>query len=357
MRHACRLLGLLTLAPCTLALAEGGSYPGTDWVGFFGYTRCLQLSTANTRVILDPNCGGRVLSYQHQGVEAIPLNPTQQGYTWQPGGKIADVYGGRLDLGPEMTFPRHLDLWVGAWRGRFTGPRTAELISPVDRNTQLQLIRTFKLDEQGSHLRVTQKVINRGSVTRRCCHWSRTFAVGNGLCVVPLNPNSRFPRKYLTVGPGNVMDLSPKATDNVRVRDGFLEIRGDPPFSKFMVDPVGPSEVNGCSRAWLSYLLPEGMMFVKRFPIYSQRAYGEACAASLSLYYYPSVDERQKPPEQRPLPIDFCELEPIGPLEVLGPAQSASYTEDWWLLPYAFPKAGEDVDLRNVEKTVLAGTE
>ncbi|MEI6503912.1 MAG: hypothetical protein WCP21_23105, partial [Armatimonadota bacterium] len=270
---------------------------------------------------------------------------------------VADVYGGRCDLGPEMTFPRHLDLWIGPWRGRFTGPRTAELISPVDRNTQVQLIRTFTLAESGSHLRVTQKVINRGSVTRRCCYWSRTFAMGNGVCVVPLNPNSRFPRKFLTVGPGNVMDLAPQTTDNVRVRDGFLELRGDPPFSKFLLDPVGPTEVNGVSRAWLSYLLPGGMMFVKRFPVYPQRNYGEACAASLSLYYYPSVDERLKAPEQRPLPIDFCELEPIGPLEVLKPAESASYTEDWWLLPNAFPKVGEDVDLKAVEKTVLEGTE
>jgi hypothetical protein len=348
-------LALFLLIPAAFACAEP-SYPGTKLVDFFGYTGCLQLSNADTRVILDPNCGGRVLSYQNSGLEAIPLNPAQQGYTWQPGGKVVDVYGGRFDVGPEMTLPRHLDLWIGRWRGHFTGPREAELISPIDSNTKLQLVRTFRLDERTSHLRCTQKIINRGTVTRRCCHWSRTFAMGNGIAIVPLNPLSRFPRKYLTYGPGNVMDYSPRPSENVRVRDGFLEIKGDPPFSKFMADPVGPTEQDGVSRAWLAYLLQTGRLFVKRFPVYPQRAYAEACAASLSLYYYPFTEDRQKPADKRPLPIDFCELEPIGPQEILAPNQSASFTEDWYLLPQPFPQPGTDLDLKAIEKLVTDQT-
>lgn len=351
-----RVLLLLLVPLLTLTIAAAGPCPGTAFVRFFGYNGCLQLSNADTRVILDPNCGGRVLSYQHLGAEAIPLNPAQQGYTWQPGGKVVDPYGGRCDVGPEMTLPRHMDLWLGAWRGRFIGPREAELVSPVDSATKLQLIRTFRLDEQGAHLSFTQKIINRGTVTRRCCHWSRTFGQGDGIVVVPLNPNSRYPKGYLTYGPGAVMDYSPQPSENVRVRDGFLEIKGDPVYSKFMADPVGPTETNGVSRAWLGYVMRNDMMFVKRFPVYPQRNYGEASAASLSLYYYPFADDRLKPPDQRPLTVDFCELEPIGPLEVIAPGQSASYTEDWWLLPQAFPKDGEDLDLKGVQKMVLKET-
>ena len=352
-----RTFVLLALSLLCLSLAGAASCPGTALVSFWGYTGCLQLSNADTRVILDPNCGGRVLSYEHCGAEAIPLNPAQQGYTWQPGGKVVDVYGGRFDVGPELTFPRHMDLWIGRWRGRFTGPREAELISPIDSNTKLQLARTFRLDEHGAHLRVTQKIINRGGVTRRCCHWSRTFAQGNGIAIVPLNPNSRYPRKYLTYRLDCAMDYSPKPSENVRVRDHFLEIKGDPVYSKFMADPVGPTETGGFSRAWLGYLMRNDMLFVKRFPVYPGRNYGEACAASLSLYYYPFVEDRQKPPEQRPLLIDFCELEPMGPLEVLAPGAAASYSEDWWLLPYSFPPAGQDLDLKGVEKLVLEKTQ
>lgn len=348
---------LLLIVPfVSLSLACAAPCPGTAFVSFFGYNGCLQLSNADTRVILDPNCGGRVLSYQHLGAEAIPLNPAQQGYTWQPGGKVVDPYGGRCDVGPEMTFPRHMDLWLGQWHGRFIGPREAELTSAIDSATKLQLVRTFRLEERGAHVSFTQKIINRGTVTRRCCHWSRTFAQGNGIAVVPLNPDSRFPKGYLTYGPGAVMDYSPKPSDNVRVRDGFLEIKGDPEFSKFMVDPVGPEKATDVSSAWLGYLMRNDMLFVKRFPIYPTRNYGEVCAASLSLYYYPFIEDRQKPPDQRPLTVDFCELEPIGPMEVIAPGQSASYTEDWWLLPQAFPQAGQDLDLKGVAKLVLEKT-
>lgn len=351
----CSLL-LAPLLLCAVALARPGPFPGTEWVSFFGYDGCLKLSNADTSVILDPNCGGRTLSYAHQGVEVIPLNPTQQGYTWQPGGKWVDPYGGRLDIGPEFRSVRHADLWLGPWRARFTGPREAALISAIDRDAKLQLLRTFRLSATGSHLVVTQKILNRGTLIRRVCHWSRTFATGNGIAVVPLNPLTRFPRGYLTYGPGNVMNYSPKDCDTVRVRDGFLEIKGDPPFSKFMLDTAGPETVNGVSRAWLAYLTREGLLFVKRWPVYPHRAYAEACAANLSLYYYPFIEDRQKPPEQRPLPIDFCELEPIGPQELLPPGQSVSYTEDWWLLPQAFPESGAELDLRGIEKRVLAET-
>lgn len=354
MRPACLSVPLLLMF-CHLAAAET-AYPGTGLVDFAGYADCPRLYNGTTTVILGPHAGGRILDYSHCGKPAIPLNPAQNGYTWQRGQKVVDPYGGRFDIGPELTTPRHMDLWLGPWRAQFTGPREAVMISPVDRNTSLQLIRTFRLEEQGSHLRCTQKIRNLSTRTHRVCHWSRTFALGGGICLVPLNPRSRFPRAYLTYGPGNVMDFRPAPHENVRVRDGFLEIRGNPPFSKFMADPEGEavSNTGGCrtmqTSAWLAYITPNDLMFVKRWPVYPQRAYGEMCAATLSLYYYPFLDELKKAPEQRPLPIDFCELEPIGPQEMLKPGQSASFTEDWWLAPYRMPAAGQDVDLGKVRE-------
>jgi hypothetical protein len=334
MRSAC-LLAVVAVLLALPALAAD-TPPGTSLVDFAGYHDCLALSNDTTRVILGPHCGGRVLSYAVQGAEAIPLNPAQYGYTWQPGVKSVDPYGGRFDIGPETRAGRHTDLWLGPWRGRFTGPREAELISAIDSNLALQLIRTFRLAPEGSHLRCTQKIINRGARTRRVCHWSRTFAQGNGICLVPLNPNTRFPKGYLTYGPGAVMDYSPKPAEHVRVREGFLEINGDPPYSKFMLDTEP-----GC----LAYLMRHHVAFVKRWAVYPERSYNEMCAATLSLYYYPFIEDRQKPPENRSLPIDFCELEPIGPMEILAPGQSASFSEDWWLMPFAFPAEGTDVDL------------
>jgi len=342
-RSLCMLCALCAILP--VCAASGA--PTNELVDCAGYHDCLALANGTTRVVLGPHCGGRVLSYAYQGAEAIPLNPAQDGYTWQPGAKTVDPYGGRLDIGPETRTGRHLDLWLGPWRAQFTRPGEAVMISPVDPNLGLQLIRTFRLDAEGSHLRVTQKIVNRGAKTRRVCHWSRTFAQGNGLALVPLNPNSRFPKGYLTYGPGAVMDYSPKPAEHVRVRDGFLEISGDPPFSKFMLDPE-PGR--------LAYLMRNNLAFIKRWEVYPERAYGEMCAATLSLYYYPFIEDRQKPPAQRPLALDFCELEPIGPMEILAPGQSASFSEDWWLAPFAFPAEGTEVDLQAVREAIATCT-
>ena len=160
------LLVLLLLVACHLAAAEP-VYPGTALVDFAGYSGCLKLYNDTTMVVLGPHAGGRILDYSYCGKPAIPLNPTQNGYTWQPGQKVVDPYGGRFDIGPELTTPRHTDLWLGPWRARFSGPREATMISPVDRNTGLQLIRTFRLEEQGSHLRCTQKIRNLSAKTHR----------------------------------------------------------------------------------------------------------------------------------------------------------------------------------------------
>ncbi len=320
--------------------ALGLAAPTNRLVSFAGYDNCLELATDQARVILGPHCGGRVLSYALGGQEAIPLNPAQYGYTWQPGLKVVDPYGGRCDVGPEMRVGRRMDLWLGPWRARFTGPGKAEMVSPIDRNLGLQLVRTFRLGPD-AHLCFTQKIINRSNRTQRVCHWSRTFAQGNGIALVPLNPRSRFPKGYLTYGPGAVMDYAPRPQEHVRVREGFLEINGDPPFSKFMLDPEPGS---------LAYLMRNHVAFVKQWAVYPERAYNEMCAASLSLYYYPFIEDRQKPPEQRSLPVDFCELEPIGPMEILPPGQARSFTEDWWLAPFPFPAEGQDVDLAAVRK-------
>ena len=48
----------------------------------------------------------------------------------------------------------------------------------------------------------------------------------------------------------------------------------------------------------------------------------------------------------------MCELEPIGPRENIPPGGEASFTEDWWLLPYTYPRDGSDLDLDAISALV-----
>lgn len=79
-------------------------------------------------------------------------------------------------------------------------------------------------------------------------------------------------------------------------------------------------------------------MFVKRFPVYPDRVYSEMAGLTISIWYFKN---------------EMCELEPIGPREILSPGASASYTEEWELMPYKFPADGQTVDLAAVSKVAV----
>jgi hypothetical protein len=313
---------LMRIAP--LSAAEQPA--GTAVVEYFGYVDCIELQNADARVVLCPH-GGRVLEYSWKGKNSLYLDATQKGWTYQPGQRAIDPCGGRFDIGPENTIPRHPDLWLGKWTAEITGPRAARMTSVADAATGTQLVREFRLDAASSRLICTQTIKNVSQQTTVWCHWSRTLAQGGGIALIPLSPNSRFPDKYIMYGPGSTMDFRPK-DPNIRVRDGFLEILGTPQQPKLGMDSHA---------GWFAYLMKNDLLFVKRYPTYPDRAYNEMAALTISIWYFKNL---------------MCELEPIGPAERLAPDKSASFTEEWWLLPHKFPAAGGKVDLDAVSRLV-----
>lgn len=330
------LLSILLLSLATGLFSEVMPYPihaeetvaGSSFVDFAGYTHCVQLENPTTVVILGPHAGGRVLSYTLNGKESLFRNEAQDGWVSSADAHPVNVSAGRFDIGPEHTIPKHPKLWRGPWQIEITGPRQARMTSVEDDATGVLLTRDFKLSEEGSHLSVTQTIHNISAETKHWCHWGRTLAQGHGICLIPLTPNSRFPENYIMYGPGSVINFRPK-DPNLRTRDGFLEIIGPPEHAKLGMDSHA---------GWFAYLMRNDVLFVKRYKTYPDRAYNEMAALTISIWY--KDDE-------------VCELEPIGPKENIPPGQSASFTEDWWLLPCAFPTDGRDVDLGAVTDLVM----
>lgn len=300
-------------------------------VELHGYPDCLELRNDRASVVLGPACGGRVLRYAWEGQDAIALDPAQAGWTWRPGVAEIDPWGGRFDVGPEKTIAAHPTLWLGRWSPEVGADGEVRLRSAVDPATGLQLVRRFRLDPRGSHLRCEQVVTNASGEPRWCCHWGRTMTPGGGIVIVPATPGSRFPRGYLQYDTARdcLLDLAP-CDPSVRTRDGFLEVFGPLQHPKLGFDSTA---------GWMAYLEPSGLLFVKRYPVFADRAYGELAAYTLSIWLW-----RDR----------FCELEPIGPLERLAPGASASFAEDWWLLPHPFPARRDALDLRSVAERVAA---
>jgi hypothetical protein len=303
--------------------ADAGRHPGVSRVDFFGYKDCLRLANDTTRVVLCHQAGGRVLEYSLHGKNAIWLDPQQQGWELANGAAGIDLCGGRFDIGPEMIVPRRPALWAGRWTAEAIGPRAARLTSAADEATGVQLVREFTLDAVGSRLQCTQTIRNVSQRTKAWCHWSRTLAVGGGIAIVPLTPHGRFPNGYVMYEERNL--INPRPTDpNIRERDGFLEVLGPPKFRKLGMDSQA---------GWFAYLMPNDLLFVKRYKVYPDKLYGEVAGLTISIWYDRNVR---------------CELEPIGPLEHLEPGAAASFTEEWQLEPFTFPAAGQSVDLQRV---------
>ncbi len=303
-------------------------FPGTRRTESAGYTDCLVLENAEARVVLGHQSGGRVLEYALNGQNVIYLDPEQNGKTWKTGDPPYHPRGGRFDIGPEKLMPPHPALWIGEWSSAATGPRTGRMMSVVDPDTGIQIIRDFKLDEDSSRLSCRQTMMNKSkTAVARLCHWGRTLVTGGGIVVMPLGEYSRFPKKYVLYGPDDSILFNP-SDPNVRERDGYLEILGPPKHPKTGMDSA---------EGWLACLMPQNLMFLKSYATYPERGYNEIAGLTVSVWM--------------PADGNMIELEPIGPMETLKPGQSAVFEEEWWLVPFEFPQ-DRNVDLASLEEAV-----
>ena len=314
----------LLCGPTGSTLAEE---PTARQVAFHGYTKTVELQLGKTRAVLGPQAGGRVLEFSVDGSDAMWLEEAEK--NWKPG-KPGPSSAGRFDYGPEMIVAPHPKAWSGEWSAELTKARSVKLTSPRDDPAGIQLVREFRLVPQGELvcLSCTQTMTNVSKETREVCHWGRSFSPGGGICVVPLGDRpSRFPGKYAMYEDGAVINVRAR-DENIRERDGFLEILAPPRKPKLGFDTYA---------GWLAYVMPNDRVFVKRFPTFPDRVYNEAAGLTLSVWYPPSK---------------MIELEPIGPRERLKPGESASFTEDWWLLSHPFPKKGQQLDLKALAEQV-----
>ncbi|MCR9201719.1 MAG: DUF4380 domain-containing protein [Planctomycetaceae bacterium] len=299
-------------------------------IRYHGYTEAVRLENSTTRVVLCPQVGGRVLEYSRHGVNALYLSEAEK--NWQPGDRPQSS-AGRFDIGPEYIIPKRSALWSGPWTAELTGPRAATLTSQKDAATGVQLIRHFELAEDSSHLVCRQTIRNVSRTTREWCHWSRTFAAGKGICVIPLTdadgPLSRFPNDYVMYTGRGLINVEPSDPAIRRVGNS-LQIFPTPAHPKLGFDSYAGE---------ILYLAPSDLLFVKRFRTHPDRVYNEAAGLTISVWY----------PDR-----EMVELEPIGPRERLAPGESASFTEHWYLGDYPFPGTSVDVNMPQLRRAADA---
>lgn len=308
------LVWLLGVMVPFLSAAEGARV-----IAFHGFNDCIELTNSKARVILCPAVGGRVLEYSIGGKNALWLDSTRAG-------DRRDGSAGRFDIGPERILPRREALFRGPYRGEITGARAARLTSGKDASTGFQIVREFVLAKDTAHLVCRQTVINISRETRQVCYWGRGFAQGQGICIVPLSGVSRMPKEYVLYKDHLLIDFAPD--DPAITRQGnYLVIDRPPSKPKLGFDSMA---------GWMAYLSRNDLLFVKRWPTFPDRVYGEMASLTLSIWY----------PSERPM----CELEPIGPREILKPGERATFTEEWFLASRKYPKISAELDVSTVAR-------
>ena len=288
------------------------------------YQDCPVLENQSTRVVFCPQVGGRVLEYSLRGENALFVSQYEMtGEESSIGRKSPSA--GRFDIGPEKTVAKRTESFFGPWSVEKTGALSLRMTSQHGSLTGVTLIRDFQLDPNSSRLICKQTIFNTSDSTRQNCHWSRTFANKAGIVLIPLEGFPRFPKRYVRYDGGG-LQMAPQ-DDNIRIRDGFLEIVGPPSSPKLGMDSYA---------GWLAHQQPSGLLFIKQFPTYPNRNYCELAGLTISTW--------------SPETGHTVELEPIGPSETLAPGEKASFTEIWSLHENPFPGDGQVFDLKRLRE-------
>lgn len=295
-----------------------------------GYSDCLLLKNKKVRVVIEPNCGGRVLEYSLKDHNIIYTDPVDDGFLLEPGKNTANEWspsGGRFDIGPEHLLPQHQELWLGKWRVVHADELGVVLRSKKSESTGLQLERFFKLNKSSSNLLFTQTIRNISDEPKSCFHHSRTQVKGGGVFISPVSKYRRFPKGFVLYTNDHSIDFLPEQCEAVSLNHENIVVKGNPYGGKMAFES---------KEGWMAYLIPGNLLFIKQFHVFEDRDYGEIVSNNMSLLYGDKI----------------CELSPIGPLVHLQPGQEDSFTEEWWLLTYPFKEEFKHSDVEGIRDII-----
>lgn len=281
------------------------------WSQDYGYSDSVELHNSKTRVVITGALGCRILEFARNGRNALVTNPRHNGVQWTEGPEPFAPSGGRFDIGPELNAPPHEKIRLGTWQCKAASALETIWQSPVSEKGDLEVQRKFELDPECSILRITQTVWNRSPTSLRLQHWGRGWFRPGGEVIIPLRPEKlrRFPKGYVQYQTGNqgwLLQLLPE-DPAFSIQGEFLRVKPLPRFSKNSLE---------CGEPWSAYRMSEqGLLLIQRFPIRLEAAQPEIAGGNFNICF-----NRW-----------FCEMEPLGPEELVLPGKFFSFTEEWEL--------------------------
>jgi hypothetical protein len=266
----------------------------------------LEAPDAKIVAVAVPQSAGRIVHYGLDG-RNILWNPDRNGQLQAAGG-----YG--LDLGPERTIARHPVIWEQKHLWAKLGTNVVTLTSERDPAVGMRISKQLVMDGATGALDVLQRMTNVSEKEQSYCFWDRTLCKAGGYTIIPLNPRSRFPAKWV-IGRRKVVDgkVDPywweyngndPSHPGIRVIDGMAVAKS-----------IGQEQKIGADSdaGWIAYI-HERLLFVKYYPYFPD---GKYIDNGLSVAHY--FNER------------LAELEPLSPEATLRPEGEYLFPERWTL--------------------------
>src|SRR6185295_15480437 len=153
---------------------------------------CVHLHAPGAKIlaVVNPNAAGRIVHYGLHG-QNILWNPPDK--TGQP--QAAGGYG--LDLGPERTIARHPVIWDQRHTWATLGANVVAITSERDPAIGMRVGKQVAMNGETGALEILQRMVNVADCDQSYCFWDRTLCRAGGFTVIPLNPKSRFPAKWV----------------------------------------------------------------------------------------------------------------------------------------------------------------
>lgn len=271
---------------------------------------CAVISDGRTECMVTLDFGPRIIRYAHSGGENM-LFEAPAPFSGESGAAFDAAfgeqsawhsYGGhRLWVSPE-AMPRsyYPDNQPVTMEPLENGARfTAE----VQRWNQMQLTLEVTMTQAGA-VQVLHRVTNRGAWPVRCAPWAITVVSEGGMAAVPVvgKDTGLLPNRSISLWPYAKMN-----DPRFGWGEAFITLRQDPAAA-------GPCKFGSVSERGIAAYFNHSEMFIKRFDYLEGAEYPDG-GVNFECYTNPEI----------------LEVESLGTMRELGPAESMEHTEQWEL--------------------------
>jgi hypothetical protein len=296
-------------------------------ISYHDFPNCVRLANDQVELIILADVGPRIIRFGYLNRQnELYEDPKLQ---WSPNSAAYHSYGGhRLWHAPEVphrtTIPDNRPVAV---------EKTSDgirFLPPAEEETAVQKEFFVWLDPKSSHVRVLHRMTNIGLWPISLAPWAITVMASGGVGVIPLPPRLPHSEKLLPTGQLALWSYTDMSDPRWHWGKKYILLRQDAHGNH--EQKIGSQVAAG----WIGYA-NHGHFFLKCAQYLPEKNYPDS-GSNVEMY----TDEK------------ILEVETLGPLEMLEPAQSVDHQEDWFLYDgVRAPQNDDDIDrevLPKVEK-------